>query len=173
MDDDKLVVGNITIHFIKYDKKDPTTDISRQEYYNRTENKGKSIILTNGSHKDPSAIGEGTQKALRLLNLGLTAEPVEDEKFFNDDTIGPLQARQCNIVYSNKVNLKIEQKFDLTKLGRKDNSLSPFFGSIISAYVLKNNIKDFRSNIKAVYHILGLDVRKYGKELDSIGIVVC
>ena len=173
--------GKITIYYIKFSLEDPSTDISRKEYYNRKENYNKEIILTNGSNNDPNLSGGGTQGALRRLNLGLTANSKISEIGYYGDTItrGSLDGYRCSIVFRNLQNLGLEQKFDFSNItnNKKILNIKPsdplYFGSILYAKSIVG-ATDFRMHIEGAYHILGLNVNLTNPitEKKSIGIVM-
>ena len=142
--------------------------MERQEFYNVTHLKNKTVYLSNGSNSDFTA-GGGSQAGIQDLNMGFTMHNADSNKSLLDGS-------RLTLIVKNQKEVKGEtkQKYDLSAIPNLEPEIAKvdlYTGTVLLA---KPAIvpTGFRSNIAGVYHILGRAYRHVGgDEKKYVGFV--
>jgi hypothetical protein len=150
---------NEIIHFRKYNQTDPSTDISKQNFYNLE----GTYFLTNGANKSLSSGGGGTNAALTKIdenlfdsnNYEIIYEPHKDNKLQKDPEW-------------NKINMIINSDGQKT-INTNSNFQNLLAGSVIRVAVPREDDKIIKTktgdkSIKKVYHINGINWNNVSEE---------
>jgi len=130
-------VNNIEIYCIPYQQYTKNTSIGNQEYYQRLENAGKTIVLTNDAYA-----AFGTQiKTPDPKNLQEKIRKYYPQLFVPKNVTA--------VIYENK---NTDGTYNETFKAGKHKEL---YGSVLYAEEKKNAYTDERKNIQGIYHVLG------------------